>query len=224
MGSATFSTPEQHAANPPESWRVTRVQRGSRVRWEVRIHTDSTYPAESFSTKREAEHSISPEGCFGKLYGDARRYFAGEPVQGGAYRHCRPWAEVVAEKEERERARARKAERAGLPIQTFDAWEKLVNTADVADRAGELGDLLGELFDWFTQSEPLIVDALTLPEAEELHRDLEERFDLAGDVEAELHRVKVLGIGADRTAVEVLEDLAQIEREREQMARIGVAA
>jgi hypothetical protein len=127
MGSATFSTPEQHAANPPESWRVTRVQQGSRVRWQVRIHTDSTYPAESFSTKREAMLSIRPEGRFGKLYEDARRYFAGEPVEGGVYRHCRPWAAVVAEKEERERARARKAERAGLPstqrvIDRPDSW------------------------------------------------------------------------------------------------------
>lgn len=222
MGSATFSTPEQHAANPPESWRVTRVQQGSRVRWQVRIHTDSTYPAESFSTKREAMLSIRPEGRFGKLYEDARRYFAGEPVEGGVYRHCRPWAAVVAEKEER--ARARKAERAGLPSTRFEAWRTLVDTADVADRAGELHDLLAELFDWFGESRPFSIDALTLPEAEELHRDLAERFDLAGDVQEELYRVKVLGIGSHRTALEVLEDLAQAEREREQLARVGIAA
>lgn len=222
-GSAIFHTPEQLAANPPESWRVTRVQRGSRSWWEVRIHTDSDFAAATFTTKRAAMESILPGGRFYQVYEAARRWFAGEPVGGTAYRHHRPYAEVKAEAEKRKLAEQRVSERAGLPAEKMARWRELAGTADVADRAGELHDVLTEMLDWFDEARPLSLHSLTLPEAQETRQDLVEMFDLSTDLEDELHRVKVLQIGADRTATEVLEDLVQGERERGQLARLGLA-
>jgi hypothetical protein len=116
----------------------------------------------------------------------------------------------------------RTAKRAGLDPDLLKRWTKLVQGGGVTEKNyGEAEDVLTELLDWFTDHEIVDPYALTDAEAQDLSRELREAYDLAGDAEKELYRVKFLGLGADRSAVEVLEDLIEAERQalRETEAR-----
>lgn len=105
------------------------------------------------------------------------------------------------------------ADRAGLDAQLFDRWQKAAET-DMTDKPGALDDLIAELFDWFNEAEPISLQALDGGEAVEAYREIAAQWGIESDVEGELHRVKVLALGADRTPEEVLENLVQMERER----------
>lgn len=106
----------------------------------------------------------------------------------------------------------------GLEINLRNRW---LDAADgkLDDSPGALSDLIAELYDWVSQTRLINPDELSQVEAAEVRKELADVWALGSDVEDELHRVKVLGIGADRTAQEVLEDLVQAEREAEEWAR-----
>lgn len=72
---ALFGTPEQHAANPPESW---RVEKAGRV-WIVLDAEDTVLCA--CPTRHEAEDA-KVTGFWADLYEKERRWFAGEMVAG----------------------------------------------------------------------------------------------------------------------------------------------
>lgn len=107
----------------------------------------------------------------------------------------------------------------GLDTSLRDRWEAAAD-GKLDDSPGALSDLMAELWDWASQTQLINPAELTRFEAVEVRKDLSDVWDLASHTEEELHRVKVLGIGADRTAQEVLEDLVQNEREAEEWARL----
>lgn len=107
----------------------------------------------------------------------------------------------------------------GLDEALRDRWLAAAD-GKLDDSPGALGDLIAELYDWVSQTRLINPDELTRVEAVQVRKELADVWALGSDVEDELHRVKVLGIGADRTAQEVLEDLVQTEREAEEWARL----
>lgn len=113
----------------------------------------------------------------------------------------------------------KQARQMGLDTDLRDRWEAAAD-GKLDDSAGALSDLMAELWDWASQTRLVNPDELSRFEAVEVRKELSDIWDLASDTEEELHRVKVLGIGADRTAQEVLEDLVQNEREAEEWARL----
>lgn len=70
-----FTTPEDHAANPPESWEV--VKAAPRV-WRLLIAGDV---AQTFTTRREAEEATQ-SGRLVETYRKEGRWFAGEQIPG----------------------------------------------------------------------------------------------------------------------------------------------
>lgn len=91
-----FSGPEEHAANPPSTWKVVKA-RTTRL-WHVQTANGATI--ESATTKREAEERTRT-GSYVKLYDDTTRWYAGESVRG-----WKPWTQVKAERERNERWQA----------------------------------------------------------------------------------------------------------------------
>lgn len=91
-----FSTPEDHAANSPDTWQVVKTTGGRG--W--RLQTKDGVSLESFTTKRAAELART-EGFFARTYAEEGRWYAGETPAGR-----RSWAECLAE---RERIAARRA-------------------------------------------------------------------------------------------------------------------
>jgi hypothetical protein len=71
-----FSSPEEHAANPPATWQVVKV--GTR-RWG--LATQAGYVLERFECKTDAEQGRT-EGWAADLYDKETRWYAGEPVNG----------------------------------------------------------------------------------------------------------------------------------------------
>lgn len=78
-----FSGPEDHAANPPQSWQV--IPYGGR-RWALLA---AGAVLGTFERKSEAErHRL--EGFYVNLYEQEARWYGGEPVPG-----WHPYAELV---------------------------------------------------------------------------------------------------------------------------------
>lgn len=96
---ALHSTPEDHDANPPETWEV--VKAGERL-WHLR-QRGAEYPFDSFTTKKAAE-AARTNGSAARLYHEEGRWFAGETPPG-----WKSWAQVRAEREAREARLAEKA-------------------------------------------------------------------------------------------------------------------
>lgn len=201
------ASPEENAANPPESWTIARVQSGSRARWELYTTPGTDYPTQSFGTKREAEEATRGGHHF-DLWHKERRWYAGEKVG-----QWRPYAEIQAERAAIEAKRRRNAEKMGATPEGVEEWRQAVSARE--PDIDELREAAGEMFELLAGRSASLIDPnyLTREEASELHRELSEAWGFASDVAEELHRTKYLGIGAHRSAVEVLEHLAQIERE-----------
>jgi hypothetical protein len=70
-----FNGPDEHAANPPETWRVERCGR----RWNLCTAGGSV--SSGHDTKRAAEQARST-GFLTTLYADEARWYAGESVRG----------------------------------------------------------------------------------------------------------------------------------------------
>lgn len=111
------------------------------------------------------------------------------------------------------------ARQMGLDIALRERWLEAAD-GKLDDTPGAISDLIAELWDWASQTRLINPDTLSQAEAVEVRKELADVWALGSDVEDELHRVRVLGIGADRTAQEVLEDLVQKEREAEEWARL----
>ena len=78
-----FNGPEQHTANPPETWTVAR--RG--CQWA--LCTAADVELQRFPTNRAAEGARTT-GFFAELYAKEKRWYAGESVPG-----WRPCSEVA---------------------------------------------------------------------------------------------------------------------------------
>lgn len=70
-----FSGPDEHAANPPETWTVTRSGR----RWK--LCTSSGGVLGAYNTRGQAE-AARTSGFLADLYADETRWYAGESVRG----------------------------------------------------------------------------------------------------------------------------------------------
>ena len=70
-----FSSPAEHAANPPSTWRV--VKHGNK--WALRTASGDTIGY--YETKKAAEED-KRSGPYVRLYNDETRWYAGEPVPG----------------------------------------------------------------------------------------------------------------------------------------------
>lgn len=107
-----YESPEQLAANPPETWRV--IKRGER-RWGLFLDS-SAYPAELFRTQREAlAERDDPTSYTRRMVEQERRWHAGETPPGWkTYAECQAGWQRLAE---------RQAERAGSnPNYRAEQW------------------------------------------------------------------------------------------------------
>ena len=77
-----FASPEEHAANPPETWRVVKV--ADRL-W--RLATKDGSELRCFPRQRDAEEE-KVSGWYADMYAKETRWYAGEPVRG-----WKPYAE-----------------------------------------------------------------------------------------------------------------------------------
>ncbi len=73
---ALYTSPEEHAANPPDSWVVVKV--GSRL-WRL---TDSSGTVFETTTTRRAAEALRSSGFYFNLWHDERRWYAGESIRG----------------------------------------------------------------------------------------------------------------------------------------------
>lgn len=88
-----FSGPEEHAANPPETWQVARVQVGNhRPTWYLAT-ADGGHLSSAHETRKAAESELSA-GFYFDLWHREGRWYAGETPPGH-----RSWAECKAEQE-----------------------------------------------------------------------------------------------------------------------------
>lgn len=99
-----FADPTEHAANPPETWTVTKV--GDRA-WSLR--TAAGTELDRYTTKRKAEYDRTPDGYYGRAYAKEGRWYAGETQPG-----WKPYADCLAERERLEARKAARAEHAAL--------------------------------------------------------------------------------------------------------------
>lgn len=76
-------SPEEHPANPPESWTVTKVAERA---WQLRTAAGDVL--EQVPTRHEAE-ALKTSGHLVRLYRDEARWMAGETVA-----NWRPFADV----------------------------------------------------------------------------------------------------------------------------------
>lgn len=102
-----FQSPEEHAANGPDTWRVEKVRDGL---WAIlTAHGDPQNPGdrlETYPTRKSAVEGLE-HGWAAGLWEKERRWYAGEPVRG-----WKTWAECKAEQERiAQRVAQRKAER-----------------------------------------------------------------------------------------------------------------
>lgn len=88
-----FASPDEHAENPPDTWRVVKAAERC---WH--LDTKDGVTLDTFKTRRQAAEAIA-DGFTRRLYDKESRWYAGENVH-----PWRPYAEIAAE-------RARRAER-----------------------------------------------------------------------------------------------------------------
>ena len=86
-----FRDPEEHAANPPSSWKVVRVARGN---WDLRTVGDVTL--DHFKTERAAV-AAKRDSWLARLWAQEGAWYEGETPSG-----YRPWADVKAERDRRQ--------------------------------------------------------------------------------------------------------------------------
>lgn len=100
-----YTSPEQHAANPPETWTVERIPYGTRARWCV-VDKQGTQMGPTYETKREAEANLD-SGWYVRHWEKEQRWYDGESIPG-----WKSYAECKAEQERNEAWQAaRRAEK-----------------------------------------------------------------------------------------------------------------
>jgi hypothetical protein len=115
-----FRNPEEHAANPPETWEAVKV--GDRA-WHLRTKDGVTLAY--CKTKREAE-ALKVEGSEVRLYELERRWYAGERIPG-----WRTYAAVVAERLEHLRSRLRSESISYGELAELQGLAKYIEDGDV---------------------------------------------------------------------------------------------
>lgn len=96
-----YNSPEELAANPPETWRVSK--RGERS-WGLHIDTSYDHPAETFTTQRDAlAERDDPNSRLRTLVEQERRWYEGETVAG-----WKSYEECLAERERNAAYQARR--------------------------------------------------------------------------------------------------------------------
>lgn len=245
-----FSNPEEHAANPPETWQVVKVGRGFAI--VTKDVTDADLERggisylEHFERKRDAVAALNGETRSWALtqYEKDARWYAGETLPGQ-----RSWAECKAEKEraenrkrERETAERRKVERQGITPENVAEWRQALQglhierdsenpAPDDDDAAGVQRERLDDaltamrgMLDHITGGNLLDTDLLTDDEAALLNRDLSDRFGLTSWAGYYIDRIKYKGLDTELSALEILEQMERDEREWSMPGLIGVSA
>ena len=90
-----FTSPQQHAENPPEEWKVRKLAERA---WTIDVPAGPT--GWQYKTRREAQEAIVT-GFLPDLYEKERRWYAGEKVA-----MWRPYAEIVAKNDRLKRKHA----------------------------------------------------------------------------------------------------------------------
>lgn len=81
-----FENPEQHAANPPETWEVVKV---TERWWDLQAGGAGI---QTYTTRRAAL-AARTSGTWFDLYQKEARWYAGEDIP-----NWKPWAQVLAER------------------------------------------------------------------------------------------------------------------------------
>jgi hypothetical protein len=207
---ALHLSPEQHAANPPESWRVEREQDGGRVWWHLHIDTEGDRAIQAYRTRKEATENLT-SGFYFNLYAKEGRWFAGGKIDGWkSYAETlRDRAEATARRIERERGEARKVERMGTTADALKRW----NDALASGKAGAVEDAAGEMLDLLNAGNLIDQDSLERAEAVELYCDLGSTWGLCSPVTDRLERLRYSGLDDGKTALQVVEEMEQAEHE-----------
>ena len=79
-----FSGPEEHAANPPSTWQVTKLADRA---WAITLKTGEQFSS-AYPTRRQAQEAIDT-GFYPDLYDKEERWYAGENIAG-----WKPYAEL----------------------------------------------------------------------------------------------------------------------------------
>lgn len=79
---SVYATPEENAANPPDTWTVVKGYGG----WHLTDQHGTVL--DRFRTKREAEQART-DGQVARLWDQERRWYAGETIPG-----WKPYAEL----------------------------------------------------------------------------------------------------------------------------------
>lgn len=221
FSSSLYETPEQHAENPPSTWRVEKVAPawGSGVMWGVLDQNDRELYA--FRTRRDAKAGMA-DGALAKRYAEDGRWYAGEPTPGR-----KPYAEVQAEKAEQERQERRKIERAGISVEQVANWRKALAELeterrerstegaddDLTDRLDAACEALEEMLEVLTDGTRFERDSLETAEAAEMYRELGAAHGFASTVDDRINRIQYLGLDRDKSTLDVLYEMQQDERE-----------
>jgi hypothetical protein len=96
-----FRDPDEHAANPPETWTVFRPGTSYRVWW---LLAGNGTVLDYSSTTKKAALLLRTEGWLFRQWHDESRWYAGETRPGR-----RSWAECKAERDRRAARREAKA-------------------------------------------------------------------------------------------------------------------
>lgn len=234
-----FSSPEEHAANPPETWRIVKYGRGFAIvtkdTTDEMVQRGGISTLDHFERKRDAVAALSGETRSWALtqYERDGRWYAGETPPGR-----RSWAECKADQEraaqrkaEREAAERRKIERQGITPDNVAEWREALaqlnierdsdNPAPDDDDAAEiqrerLDDALTAMramLDHITGGSLMDPDLMTDDEATVWYSELGERFGLTSWAGYYIDRIKYKGLDTELSALEMLEQMERDERE-----------
>lgn len=220
-----YATPEDHAANPPSTWRVEKVTNYYRKRPDWTILDRQDRALGSFDTRKVATEALV-HGVAAQQWEQDRTWFAGEPTPGR-----RPYAEVQREKAEQERKERRKIERAGVSVEQVANWRKALadldrerrehsaSDADGArddertDRLDAACEALEQMLEALTDGTRFDPESLDQTEAAEQYRELSAQFGFESSVSERLNRMEYLGLDAGKSALDVLREMHDEERE-----------
>lgn len=215
-----FTTPEQHAANGPDTWRIVKYGRGFAI--VTKDVTDEMVQRGGIpilthcERKRDAVAILEPHvnSWLVQAYEKEGRWYAGETPPGQ-----RSWAECKAEKEKRDAAAAkrraqerRKVERMGVTPEKLAEWRAALAQQD---EPGAWNDAAAEMLDHLTTRELYEPASLNESEAAELYRELSASWGFISSADYYLNRIKYQGLDTDKSALDVLEEMRQDEIDAE---------
>lgn len=235
-----FESPEDHAANPPETWRIVKYGRGfafvTKDTTDEMVQRGGISTLDHFERKRDAVAALSGETRSWALtqYERDTRWYAGETPPGQ-----RSWAECKVDREraaqrkaEREAAERRKIERQGITPDNVAEWRDAFiialhieresdNPDPDDDDAAEIRrerldgalDAMRAMLDHITGGNLMNPDLLTDDEAAVWYSEMGERFGLTSWAGYYIDRIKYKGLDTELSALEMLEQMERDERE-----------